>query len=101
MAISELFVVSDSKYVFPEMESISLREKVIACLKEAIFSGQLKPGDPIVERHLAQQMKIGTPAVREALVTLNEQGFVRRVANTATYVNSYTIEEVRELYQLR
>jgi DNA-binding GntR family transcriptional regulator len=32
---------------------------------------------------------------------LNEQGFVRRVANTATYVNSYTMDEVRELYQLR
>jgi DNA-binding GntR family transcriptional regulator len=101
MKMSELFVVPDPKYKFPEMESVSLREKVITCLKEAIFSGQLKPGDPIVERHLAQQMKIGTPAVREALVTLNEQGFVRRVANTATYVNSYTVDEVRELYQLR
>jgi len=74
---------------------------VIASIKEAIFSGQLRPGDAVVERHIAQQMKIGTPAVREALVTLYEQGFVRRVANTATYVNSYSMEEVKELYQLR
>jgi len=92
---------STPKYVFPEVGSVSLRDKVIACLKEAIFSGQLKPGDAVVERHLAQQMKIGTPAVREALVTLKEQGFVRQVANTATYVNSYSIDEVKELYQLR
>lgn len=93
--------VSNPTFVFPEMGSVSLRDKVITCLKEAIFSGKLAPGDAIVERHLAQQMKIGTPAVREALVVLNEQGFVRRVANTATYVNSYTVDEVRELYQLR
>jgi DNA-binding GntR family transcriptional regulator len=87
--------------IFPEVGSVSLRDKVVACLKEAIFSGMLKPGDPIVERHLSQQMKIGTPAIREALVMLHEQGFLRRVANTATYVNSYTAEEVKELYQLR
>ncbi len=93
--------VSEPAFVFPEMGSVSLRDKVVTCLKEAIFSGKLRPGDPIVERHLSQQMKIGTPAVREALVVLNEQGFVRRVANTATYVNSYTVDEVRELYQLR
>ncbi len=100
MGVLETATVTD-KFVFPEVGSVSLRDKVIACLKEAIFSGQLKPGDAVVERHLAQQMKIGTPAVREALVTLKEQGFVRRVANTATYVNSYSIEEVKELYQLR
>jgi len=95
------FATVTPKCVFPEVGSVSLRDKVIACLKEAIFSGQLKPGDAVVERHLSQQMKIGTPAVREALVTLKEQGFVRRVANTATYVNSYSIDEVKELYQLR
>jgi len=97
----ELAKLPASNFIFPEMGAVSLRDKVVACIKEAIFSGQLKPGDPVVERHLAQQMKIGTPAVREALVTLHEQGFLRRVANTATYVNSYTPDEVKDLYQLR
>ncbi len=45
-------------------------------------------------------MKIGSPAVREALITLQQQGFVNRVANTGTYVNSFTVDEVQE-YQLR
>jgi DNA-binding GntR family transcriptional regulator len=94
-------VASDNRGAFPEIAAESLRDKVIASLKDAFFSGELKPGDVIVERHLAQQMKIGSPAVREALITLQEQGFVNRVANTGTYVNSFTVEEVRELYQLR
>jgi DNA-binding GntR family transcriptional regulator len=97
----EMIPVSEPTFIFAEVGGVSLRDKVISSLKEAIFSGKLRPGEPIVERHLSQQMKIGTPAVREALVMLNAQGFVRRVANTATYVNSYTVDEVRELYQLR
>jgi DNA-binding GntR family transcriptional regulator len=87
--------------VFSEIEAVSLRDKVIAALKEAFFSGALKPGDLIVERQLGRQMNVGTPAVREALVTLHEQGFVQRVANTATYVMKFTPEEVRQLYELR
>ena len=92
---------SDSRLTFAEIAPESLRDKVIASLKDAFFAGQLKPGDAIVERQLAQQMKIGSPAVREALITLQQQGFVQRVANTGTYVNNFTMDEVRQLYQLR
>jgi DNA-binding GntR family transcriptional regulator len=81
--------------------TVSLRDRLIAFLKDAFFSGQLKPGDAIVERQLANQMKIGTPAVREALIVLQHQGFVRRIANTATYVNRFSIDEVRQSYELR
>lgn len=84
-----------------DTETATLREQVIASLKEAFFAGVLKPGDTIVERQLARDLNIGTPAIREALVTLHEQGFVRRVANTATYVNQFSADEVRQLYELR
>ena len=94
-------IASGNRGTFTEIAPESLRDKVIASLKDAFFSGELKPGDAIVERHLAQQMKVGSPAVREALITLQQQGFVNRVANTGTYVNSFTVEEVRQLYQLR
>lgn len=86
---------------FAEISTESLRDKVIASLKDAFFSGDLKPGDAIVERQLARQMNIGSPAIREALITLQEQGFVQRIANTATYVTKFSVDEVRQLYQLR
>jgi DNA-binding GntR family transcriptional regulator len=88
-------------YEFPELTTESLCEKVVASLKESFFSGHLKPGDMIIERQIAKQMKIGTPAVREALVTLQEQGFVQKIANTATYVSKFSMDEVRQLYALR
>lgn len=86
---------------FPEIEPLSLSDRVINALKDAFFSGQLKPGDAIVERELARQMKVGTPVVREALISLQGQGFVRRITNTGTFVTQFSVDEVRQLYTLR
>jgi len=85
----------------PKIQHITLRDKVVEMLKEAFFAGTLRPGDPIVERQLARQLNIGTPAIREALFILQEQGFVRRVVNTGTYVNEFTPDEVQQMYLLR
>lgn len=87
--------------VFQEIEAIPLTDRVAAALKDAFFSGKLKPGDAIVERQLAREMKVGTPVVREALISLQGQGFVRRVTNTGTFVTKFDAEEVRQLYTLR
>lgn len=87
--------------LFHELESVSLAEGVVAALKDAFFSGVLKPGAVIVERQIARQMNVGTPVVREALISLKHDGFVRRVKNKGTFVTSFDSEEVRQLYMLR
>src|SRR5258707_4590320 len=87
--------------VFQEIEAVPLTERVAAVLKDAFFSGKLKPGDAIVERQVAREMRFGTPVVREALISLQGQGFVRRVTNTGTFVTKFDAEEVRQLYTLR
>jgi len=98
----EVFNKPDSDgNVFPQLQAVSLAEGVVAALKDAFFSGKLKPGTGIVERQIAQQMNVGTPVVREALITLKHEGFVRRVKNKATFVTSFDAEEVRQLYTLR
>jgi DNA-binding GntR family transcriptional regulator len=50
--------------IFGQIETVSLTERVISALKDAFFTGKLKPGDPIVERQLAREMNVGTPVVR-------------------------------------
>ena len=87
--------------VFEQIETISLTERVISVLKQAFFTGKLKPGDPIIERQLAREMNVGTPVVREALISLKHEGFVRRVNNKGSYVTQFEAEEVRQLYMLR
>jgi DNA-binding GntR family transcriptional regulator len=87
--------------VFPQLEPVSLAEGVLTALKDAFFSGRLKPGAAIVERQIAKQMNVGTPAVREALISLKHEGFVRRVKNKGTFITAFDANEVRQLYMLR
>jgi DNA-binding GntR family transcriptional regulator len=44
--------------VVQEIAAVSLRDRVIAAAKDTFFSGAIRPGDPIVERNLARQMKV-------------------------------------------
>src|SRR6202021_4124504 len=87
--------------VFEQIQAISLTERVITALKSAFFSGALKPGDTIVERTIAREMNVGTPVVREALISLKHEGFVRRVKNKGSFITAFDAEEVRALYTLR
>src|SRR5260370_743775 len=91
----------DDSAVFPQLEAVSLAEGVVTALKDAFFSGVLKPGAVIVERQIAKQMNVGTPVVREALISLKHEGFVRRVKNKGTFITAFEADEVRQLYTLR
>jgi len=86
---------------FAQIETVSLTERVITALKSAFFSGKLRPGDTIVERQIAREMNVGTPVVREALISLKHEGFVRRVNNKGSFVTTFDSDEVRQLYELR
>jgi DNA-binding GntR family transcriptional regulator len=102
--INDADVQADSTatgHVFGHIEPVPLTERVTAALKNAFFSGQLKPGDSIVERQVAREMNVGTPVVREALIDLKHQGFIRRVNNKGSSVTKFETEEVRQLYMLR
>jgi DNA-binding GntR family transcriptional regulator len=87
--------------LFEKIEDVSVAERVIEALKSAFFSGKLKPGEQINERQIARLMDVGTPVVREALISLVHEGFVRRVKNKGSFVTRFEPEEIRQLYTLR
>lgn len=60
------------------IERRKLYEQVEDRLRDLIVSGQLKPGDCLPSEHeLMERFGVGRPAVREALLTLERQGFLR------------------------
>jgi DNA-binding GntR family transcriptional regulator len=101
MTLGSLGKQKEDGAVFSQLEAVSLAEGVVAALKDAFFSGMLKPGAVIVERQIAKQMNVGTPVVREALISLKHEGFVRRVKNKGTFITAFDADEVRQLYTLR
>ena len=79
----------------------SLAKQVFFSLKEAVFSGELQPGEPIREMHVARSMQVSQATVREALVQLQQTGLVVREPNRRTTVSSFSREEVRDRLAMR
>jgi DNA-binding GntR family transcriptional regulator len=79
----------------------SVVEHVEEFLRELIVSGNLKPGERIVETQIARQLGIGQPAVREALKTLEAEGLVVRQPNRGCSVITLSPAEINQIFSLR
>lgn len=81
----------------PEMSPSSLRHRVTALLRQLIMSGQLQPGDRIVEEEVAEQLKVSRGPVREALRQLEQEGLVITYPYRGTEVLGISQEEINEV----
>jgi len=64
-------------FPFKPLKKMRLYEEVAAQIKQAIFTGQLEPGERIPsERDLCKIFNVGRPTVREALRTLSLMGLI-------------------------
>jgi len=80
---------------------ISLKDRAYTVIKNAILSLKLKPGAPLVETQLADELGISKTPVRAALEELEREGFVTRILFKGTYVTEVTIKDLVEVFQLR
>jgi DNA-binding GntR family transcriptional regulator len=87
--------------VFEQIHPISKKDRIVTVMKEAIISGKLNSGDPLVENRIAQQFKVGQPLVREALIELEHQGFVQRFPYRGTIVTTLNRDDVEQIFRLR
>jgi DNA-binding GntR family transcriptional regulator len=83
------------------IQPVSKRDQVVASFKEAILSGVIQPGEPVVESKVAQQLGAGIPLVREALIELEYQGYVQKVPYKGTTVTKLAHRDVEKIYRLR
>lgn len=72
-----------------------------AQLKQLILDGDLPPGEPLVERTLADRLSVSRTPVREAIFRLEREGLVEAVDGRGAFVASYTIDDLIEIYQIR
>jgi len=83
------------------LQNDSLAKQVFFSLKEAVFSGELQPGEAIREMHVAKSMQVSQATVREALVQLQQTGLVVREPNRRTTVTAFSREEIRDRLAMR
>ncbi|GAC1319749.1 MAG: GntR family transcriptional regulator [Chloroflexota bacterium] len=78
-----------------------LREQIKEVLVERILSGHYKPGDRLIELHIAQEFGTSQAPVREALRDLESLRFVGSEAFRGTRVRSISRQELAEIYPVR
>jgi GntR family transcriptional regulator, trigonelline degradation regulator len=82
-------------------QTTTLRQQVLEALRNAILDFQFKPGDRLVERELCEMTGVSRTSVREALRHLESEGLVENVANRGPTVATLTIEDARQIYEVR
>jgi DNA-binding GntR family transcriptional regulator len=74
---------------------------VLDAIKHAILTGELKPGQSLVETDLAATMGVSKTPVREALKTLAGAGLVTMSPYRGAVVRMVDDEHARHIYDLR
>lgn len=78
-----------------------LSQAIVISLRDAIISGQLKPGQPLLQAKLAAQFGVSRAPLREALNRLEEEGFVKTTPYKGSVVAPLTHQNVDEIRSLR
>ena len=83
------------------LRGVSTRERAYALLKEDIINGVRSPGERLIEDALAEEYMVSRPPLREAIHKLEIEGFLTRLPVRGLVVANYSIDEIRDLYQIR
>jgi DNA-binding GntR family transcriptional regulator len=82
-------------------ESRSKKLLVYETLKRRIITQAMKPGEPINEGILSQELKISKTPVREALQQLEKDGFIDHIPGKGNFVSQISIQGLREIFEIR
>jgi DNA-binding GntR family transcriptional regulator len=80
---------------------LTLREKILETIRDAISSGVLKPGERVAEPDLAERFGISRTPIREAFRQLESEGYLTVIPRKGAVVISFSTKEVEEFYAIK
>lgn len=86
---------------FERIQQVSLRDRVVTAIRDAIVQGRLRPGEKVPEHHLAEQLGVSRTPIREAIAILEQQRLVVTVPKRGTYIASVDRGEVADALAVR
>jgi DNA-binding GntR family transcriptional regulator len=78
--------------------SRGLPEEVAAYVRELILSGEVRPGEFLRLEPIAEAVGVSNTPVREGLLALRSEGFVKLVPRRGFMVESFTEEDVYDIF---
>jgi DNA-binding GntR family transcriptional regulator len=80
---------------------LTLREKILETIREAITSGTLKAGEKVAEPELAERFGISRTPIREAFRQLESEGYLTVIPRKGAVVVSFSSKEIEEFYAIK
>ncbi|MBA3943869.1 MAG: GntR family transcriptional regulator [Herpetosiphonaceae bacterium] len=80
---------------------LRLVDDVYQSLESAILSGQIKPGERLIEARLSNELGVSRTVVREAFLMLERQGLVVNNPRGGTFVTRLSQQEAYDLGYMR
>jgi len=81
--------------------SVSKSEQVRQAILLQILSGDLRPGQRLLEAKLAAELGVSQATVNGALQDLHNQGLAVKLLNRSTKVRRYTRREIEQIFAAR
>ena len=82
-------------------EFLPLRDEVFNTLREKILKGVYKPGERLMEIHLADQLGVSRTPIREAIRMLELEGLVKLVPRKGAQVAKISKEDLQDVLEVR
>ncbi|MCD7736997.1 MAG: GntR family transcriptional regulator [Lachnospiraceae bacterium] len=82
-------------------EYLPLRDVVFQTLRQAILRNEIKPGERLMEIHLAQKLGVSRTPVREAIRMLELEGLVTTIPRKGAVVADITISDLEDVLEVR
>ena len=84
-----------------ELRTGPRRNAVREAIRALVIDGELRPGDRLVERHLADRLGVSRVPVREALQQLEREGFAEERPTRGMVVSRLSEDDIDALFQVR
>jgi DNA-binding GntR family transcriptional regulator len=84
-----------------KLEQSSLRDQVLAILRKGLITGDLVPGELYSASAIASDLGVSTSPVREAMLTLVNQGVMEAVRNRGFRVVPMGEQDRKNIHELR
>lgn len=81
--------------------SIPLRDQIYQKIRNMIIGGKLRPGEAINEVAIAEALGVSRTPVREAVKRISDEGLVRVLAQTGTFVAPISRTDLEGAYVIR
>lgn len=91
----------DGKLQIDMDEFLPLRDVVFNTLRRAILNGQLKPGERLMEVHLANRLGVSRTPIREAIRKLELEGLVIMIPRRGAEVARITEKSLKDVLEVR